>query len=105
MENKSKLVEGIATPALSFYEKDEPIWLHILESGWGKPQLYHVIVEHGDIMRVDNHLLDSPQILEKFGIDVEMSYINKPIVLRRKQVIQIGNDQELGNTIRKQINS
>jgi hypothetical protein len=101
----TKLIETSPEPALCFYERDEPYAVYIMKSGWSKPQLYHVLVEHGDIMQTDHQLLEASQVQEKFGIDVEFAYLNRPIVIRRKQAIDTPNDQEFGKAVRKSLKS
>lgn len=102
MENKIK--EGITLPSLTFYEPDEPVCFVITKSGWSRPQLYHVLIEHGDIMRTDYHCLEAEQIKEKFGIDVLGAYLNKPIVIRKKDSMICPNDGDFGKLIRKSFN-
>ena len=99
-----ELIEGHPSPSLTFYEKDEPLCIHILRSGWSNPQLYHVLVEFGDRMETTYHTLEAPQIQEMFNIDVNKSFENTPIVFRKEVIHKIGNDMELGKHIRSTIN-
>ena len=99
-----ELIEGNPSPALSFYEKDEPLCIHILRSGWSNPQLYHVLVEFGDRMETTYHTLEAGQISEMFDIDVDKSFVNTPIVFRKDSIRKLGNDMELGKHIRGTIN-
>ncbi len=64
-----ELIETTPSVSLTFYEKDEPLAVHILRSGWSNPQLYHVLVEFGDRMETTVHLLEASQIKELFSID------------------------------------
>jgi len=111
MENNSNgqrfsldLIEGVATPALSFYERDEPLCIHVLKSGWSNPQLYHVLVEFGDRMETTYHAMEANQILEMFSINVENSYRNTPYVIRKDAVNKLPNDNELGKHLRSLTN-
>ncbi len=68
------LIETPKETHLNFYLKEEPICIKIVKSGWSIPQLYHVIVEWGDYMQTDNHIMDAAQIMEKYDIDVTVSF-------------------------------
>ncbi len=98
------LIEGISNPALSFGDREEPLCIHILKSGWGHPQLYHVLVEFGDEMQTTYHTLEASQITDMFGIDVEKSFTNRPIVIRKDTIAKTPNDGYLGKTIRSMFN-
>lgn len=107
MENDSNvqrfsidLIEGIAVPAITFYERDEPLCIYVIKTGWSKPQLYHVLIEFGDMMETTYHTLEASQILEKFGVNIENSYKNTPLVIRKETLNKIPNDSELGKHIR-----
>lgn len=69
-----ELIETNPSVSLTFYEKDEPLCIHVLKSGWSNPQLYHVLVEFGDRMETTVHLLEASQIKEMFNIDVVKSF-------------------------------
>jgi hypothetical protein len=75
-------------------QNGEPIGIHIIQSNWTRPTLYHVLIEHGDIEVTDVHLLNREQIQEKFDItfdeDADLG----------KMVRDIPNDMELGKAIR-----
>ena len=72
----------------------EPVGIHIIKSGWRQPDLYHVILEHGDTETVESHLLDKNQIEEKFGIIID----NEEDL--GKLIHDNPNDMELGKAIR-----
>jgi hypothetical protein len=75
-------------------QNGEPIGIHIIQSGWRKPVMYHVLIEHGDIERTDLHLLTREQIQEKFDIAFDEG------ADLGKMVRDIPNDMELGKAIR-----
>jgi hypothetical protein len=99
-----ELIEAHPSPSLTFYEKDEPLCIHILRSGWSKPQLYHVLVEFGDRMETTVHLLEASQIEDMFGIDIDKSFENTPLVFRKETIKKLGNDMELGKHVRGTLN-
>ena len=99
------LTEGIANPSLTFSDREEPLCIHILKSGWSQPQLYHVLVEFGDMMETTYHTLEASQITNMFGIDIEKTFINRAIVIRKDLIVKIPNDTELGTTVRKMFNN
>jgi hypothetical protein len=72
----------------------EPIGIHIIKSGWRQPDLYHVILEHGDTESVENHLLSREQIKEKWNFELpEDEDFGRMIHM-------IPNDAELGKSMR-----
>ena len=99
-----ELIEGHPSTSLSFYEKDEPLCIHVLRSGWSQPQLYHVLVEFGDRMDTTHHLLEASQIEEMFGIDVKKSFKNTPVIFRKDTIQKHVNDMDLGKHIRATFN-
>lgn len=74
--------------------EEDPIQLHIIWSGWSKPQMYHVIVEYGDYEQSEYFFLDAEQIKDRFQIDIPnmKSFSN---ILK-----ECPNDMELGKAIR-----
>jgi hypothetical protein len=98
------MIEANPQPCLTFYEKEEPLAIHIIKSGWSKPQLYHVLVEFGDMMETTYHTLEAEQIAEKFGINIEDSFKDLPVVFRKSILRQKPNDSDLGKYIRANIN-
>jgi len=59
---------------LTFVWKGEPLCLKILKSGWCIPQMYHVIIEHGDMDEHQTYLYSAKKIKELYDINVE-SYL------------------------------
>lgn len=74
----------------------EPIGIHIIKSGWCNPQLYHVLIEFGDMDQTDHYLLSKEQIQEKWNLEFD-EYLNFSEIVK-----SIPNDQELGKFIRLQ---
>ena len=99
------MIEANPQPCLSFYEAEEPLAIHVIKSGWSRPQIYHVLVEFGDMMQTTHHELEAGQILEMFGINVEESFQDLPVVFRKSVIKQNHNDSDLGKFIRANINS
>jgi hypothetical protein len=75
-------------------QNGEPIGIHIIQSNWTRPTLYHVLIEHGDIEVTDVHLLNREQIKEQFGIEFgeDLDF--------GKLVRNMPNDMELGKAMR-----
>jgi len=73
----------------------EPIGIHIIKSGWRNPDLYHVIIEHGDTEQQDYLILSKEHLLEQLGISLgdEKDF--------GEMVHTIPNDMELGKAIRE----
>lgn len=76
---------------------DEPMQIHVVKSGWSRPQMYHVLVEFGDMEQTDYHFMDSDQIKERFGVEVDLKTLDEMIK-------DHPNDMELGNTLRRHKN-
>jgi hypothetical protein len=73
--------------------KDEPFQMHIVKSGWGKPQMYHVLVEFGDMEQTDYHFMSKEQIKKRWGLEFdEVDFV--------EMVKEYPNDMELGKKIR-----
>jgi hypothetical protein len=73
--------------------KDEPIQIHIIKSGWSKPQMFHVLVEFGDIEQTDYHFMTKEQIKERWDLEFnEVDFVN---IIKESP-----NDMELGKKIR-----
>jgi len=73
--------------------KDEPIQMHIVKSGWGKPQMYHVLVEFGDMEQTDYHFMSKEQIKERWELEFdEVDFV--------EMIKEYPNDMELGKKIR-----
>jgi hypothetical protein len=87
--------------SLSVYHEDEPYAIRFVKSGWGSPDLYHVIREFGDM---DNSeyvgTRSSEQIKMEFGIDVNIQNSSLFKIIRSEP-----NDQSLGKKLRETINS
>lgn len=86
------------TFAYSGGDQFEPIGIHIIESGWSNPVLYHVLIEFGDYDTADHHLMTKEQIKEKWNLDFEDN-LNFSELIRTTP-----NDQELGKLIRLEYN-
>ena len=72
---------------------DEPIQMHIIKSGWGNPEMFHVLVEFGDMEQTDYHFMSREQIKERFDIEFnEVDFVNL--------IKETSNDMELGKKIR-----
>lgn len=95
--------EGSPQPCITYYEVEEPLCIQILKSGWSNPQLYHVLVEFGDRMETTYHTLESNQIQDMFGINVEESFTDVVTILKRTDILQSPNDSDLGRLIRANI--
>lgn len=73
--------------------EDEPIQFHIIKSGWGNPQMFHVLFEFGDYEQTDYHFMSKEQIKERFDIEFnEIDFV--------ETVKEFSNDMELGKKIR-----
>lgn len=90
----------VLAPHLIISVVDDPIAVKIIPSGWSNPQMYHVIVEWGDMDQADHHLLDADQIKEQMGIEVNEEDF-AATVISKKFVNQHPNNYDLGETIRK----
>lgn len=98
------MIEANPQPCLTFYEEGEPLAIHVVKSGWSSPQLYHVLVEFGDRMETTYHTLEAGQISTMFGINIEDSFKDLPVVFRKSVIKQNPNDSDLGKFIRANIN-
>ena len=72
---------------------DEPMQFHIIKSGWGNPQMFHVLIEFGDMEQTDYHFMSKEQIKESF--DIEFTEIDFVEIVK-----EFPNDTELGEKIR-----
>jgi hypothetical protein len=75
-------------------QNGEPIGIHIIKSGWRNPDLYHIIIEHGDTEMQDHFLMSAEHIQENFSI-----FLDQEEDLG-KLIFDNPNDQELGKAIR-----
>ena len=50
---------------------DYPVVMSIIESGWIKPMIYHVIIEDGEIGDSIYYRLTKKEIKEKFNINID----------------------------------
>jgi hypothetical protein len=89
----------VAEMSMSIYVKEEPIAIRIVRSGWGKPAMYHVLVEFGDYGDTNyNGLMDATQIKERYGVEVlDHDSITSFIV-------KYPNNMDLGKEIRSLAN-
>jgi len=87
--------------SVAVYHEEEPYAIRFVKSGWGNPDLYHVIREFGDM---DNSeyvgTLSIEQIQDQFRIDVTIQNASLLNIIRSEP-----NDQSLGRKIRETINS
>lgn len=80
---------------------DDPMCVHILPSGWDKPKMYHVIIEHGDMDRADHELLSAEQIKEKLRIDISEVKTPHDVMISNKMIKDRPDDQNLGAFVRE----
>jgi hypothetical protein len=55
------------------FTDETPMHVTIMKSGW--LDLFHVIVENGELMSADHSLIDSNKFKERFGFSVSLSDI------------------------------
>ena len=97
--------KGRSQIAYNFFpDTDDAISVKIIESGWGgSSPLFHILIEHGDIMETEYEFGDMQYILAKWpGVKKVWHDFCPDVIVSSQELTQLPNDQELGNWTRKQ---
>jgi len=86
-------------------EHDEPISVHIIQSGWSdNGPMFHILVEYGDIMETNYDFGNLNYVCDKWPEFQEIwnAKVFQDIVVSSEDFRTMTNDSELGNQSRKQ---
>jgi len=59
------------TPITTYVNTEQPLIIHVVNSGWDEPKMYSVIVENGDLGYPSLEFLTSEEITNKFNIKLK----------------------------------